>query len=124
MCSKCVNFNVLLKLMIKKYKTEQKQKEKEEAKSLKLKAKEDAKIANELEKQKLKEEKQKAKMNKKNPDENVILASSNVSLESIEGCVAILKSGPNKGKHCGCKTTDENLCGRHFKLVHNIIINN
>jgi hypothetical protein len=112
------------KVMIKKYKIEQKQKEKEEAKASKLKAKEDAKVAKELEKQKLKEEKQKTKLNKKKPDENVVLGPSNILLESFEGCIAILKSGPNKGKHCGCKITDENLCGRHFKIAHNIIINN
>jgi hypothetical protein len=112
------------KIMIKKYKIEQKQKEKEEAKASKLKAKEDAKVAKELEKQKLKEEKQKTKLNKKKPDENIVLGPSNILLESFEGCIAILKSGPNKGKHCGCKITDENLCGRHFKIAHNIIINN
>ena len=112
------------KIMIKKYKIEQKQKEKEEAKASKLKAKEDAKVAKELEKQKLKEEKQKTKLNKKKPDENIVLGPSNILLESFEGCIAILKSGPNKGKHCGCKITDEHLCGRHFKIAHNIIINN
>lgn len=112
------------KTMIKQYKAEQKQKEKDEAKAAKQKAKEEAKTAKELEKQKLKEEKQKAKEAKKKPAENVVLGPSNVSLEPIEGCVAILKSGPNKGKQCGCKITDDNLCGRHFKLVHNIIINN
>jgi hypothetical protein len=112
------------KVMIKNYKAEQKQKEKEQAKAEKLKAKEDAKAAKDLEKQKLKEEKQKAKMEKKKSVENVVLGPLNVSLEPIEGCIAILKSGPNKGKHCGCKITDENLCGRHFKIAHNIIINN
>jgi hypothetical protein len=116
------------KIMIKKYKLEQKQKEKDAAKAAKQKAKEEAKTAKELEKQKLKEDKQKAKEAskalKKKQVENVILGPSNVSLEPIEGCIAILKSGPNKGKHCGCKIISEGLCGRHFKLTHNIIINN
>jgi len=112
------------KAIIKQYKLEQKQKEKHEAKVAKQKAKEDAKAAKELEKQKLKEEKQKAKMEKKKSAENVVLGPSNVLLEPIEGCIAILKSGQNKGKHCGCKITHENLCGRHFKIAHNIIINN
>jgi len=112
------------KVMIKKYKEEEKQKAKDEAKALKLKAKEEAKIAKDLEKQKVKEEKIKAKADKKKPAENVVIGPSNVLLEPIEGCIAVLKSGPNKGKHCGCKITDENLCGRHFKLAHNIIINN
>jgi hypothetical protein len=115
------------KIMIKQYKTLQKQKEKDEAKALKLKAKEEAKEAKELEKQKAKEEKQKAKaakLNKKKPVENVILGPSNVVLETNEGCVAILKSGPNKGHQCGCTIASEALCGRHFKIKHNIIINN
>ena len=116
------------KTMIKQYKAEQKQKEKDEAKVAKQKAKDEAKVAKELEKQKLKEEKQKAKDEakavKKKPAENVVIGPSNVSLEPIEGCIAVLKTGPNKGKHCGCKISDANLCGRHFKLAHNIIINN
>ncbi len=116
------------KTMIKQYKAEEKQKEKDEAKAAKQKTKEEAKAAKELEKQKLKEEKQKAKEAaktlKKKPAENVVLGPSNVSLEPVEGCVAVLKSGPNKGKQCGCKITDDNLCGRHFKIKHNIIINN
>ena len=30
------------------------------------------------------------------------------------GCIAILKSGPNKGKKCGCKKVEANdLCKRH-----------
>ena len=105
------------KTMIKQYKLEQKQKEKDEAKVAKQKAKDEAKVAKELEKQKAKEA-------KKKPAENVVMGPSNITLEPIEGCIAILKSGPNKGKQCGCKITDDNLCGRHFKIAHNIIINN
>jgi hypothetical protein len=116
------------KVMIKKYKEHAKQKAKDEEKAAKLKAKEEAKVAKDLEKQKAKEEKQKvkedAKAVKKKPVENVVIGPSNVSLEPSEGCIAVLKSGPNKGKHCGCKITAEELCGRHFKLAHNIIINN
>ena len=86
------------------------------------------KLKQKLEKQKAKEEKQKvkevAKALKKKPVENVVIGVSNILLETIEGCIAVLKSGPNKGKHCGCKITGDNLCGRHFKLAHNIIINN
>lgn len=116
------------KIMVKKYKAEQKQKEKDELKALKLKVKQQAKEAKELEKQKVKEEKEKlkesAKVVKKTHIENIILGPSNVSLELSEGCISILKSGPNKGKHCGCKITSENMCLRHFKLANNIIINN
>ena len=115
------------KLMIKLYKTEEKQKAKELEKAAKQKVKDELKASKELEKQKAKEEKQKAKeatkISKKKSVENIILGPSDVGLE-IEGCIQILKSGPNKGKPCGCKISSENLCGRHFKIVHNIIINN
>ena len=113
------------RLMIKFYKMQQKQKEKDEAKAAKQKAKEEAKAIKELEKQKAKEEKQKANK-KKNIEniENIIIDSSNV-LVSANGCIAILKSGINKGKHCGCQIKSDNmLCYKHYKLENNIIINN
>ena len=35
--------------------------------------------------------------------------------EEENGCSAVLKSGPNKGKKCGCKKVEANgLCKRHF----------
>lgn len=118
------------KLMIKHYKDKEKQKIKDEAKAAKQKVKDETKAAKELEKQKIKEEKQKAKeatkASKKKPVENVVLGPSEVAIETnIKiGCIQILKTGPNKGKPCGCKITSENLCVRHYKLVNNIIINN
>ena len=34
--------------------------------------------------------------------------------KQTQGCKSILKSGPNKGKQCSCKTINENgLCKRH-----------
>jgi hypothetical protein len=121
------------KMMIKQYKAEEKQKAKDEAKATKQKAKEDAKAAKELEKQKAKEEKQKAKddakagkeaaklVKKKQTTENVVIGPSNVVVESptINGCSAILKSGLNKGKPCGCAIKLENKCFRHIKLLNN-----
>jgi hypothetical protein len=125
------------KLMIKKYKFEEKQKAKDEAKLSKQKEKDQAKIAKELEKQKIKDEKQKskdmAKSLKKKSAENIVLGPSQVVIDTnvtpLEpttnvGCIQILKTGPNKGKQCGCKINLENLCTRHYKLVHNIIVNN
>lgn len=115
------------KLMIKQYKAEEKVKLKELAKAEKQKAKDEAKLAKELEKQKLKEEKQKAKelvkITKKKQVENVVLGPSNVNIEQ-NGCIQILKTGLNKGNPCGCKIASENLCVRHLKMKHNIIINN
>jgi hypothetical protein len=135
------------KIMIKKYKTEEKNKAKEdikaaklkakeEIKAEKLKAKEEAKLYKELVKQQIKEQKNKGKeaaiIIKKKPVENVVIGISQINLEDeiiqndkiFEGCLQILKTGPNKGKHCGCKVSKENLCLRHFKIVNNIIINN
>jgi hypothetical protein len=38
-----------------------------------------------------------------------------ISEEEVEGCNAILKTGPNKGKLCGCKKIENNgLCKRHI----------
>jgi hypothetical protein len=104
------------KLMIKFYKAQEKQKSKDLAKAAKQKAKEEAKAAKELEKQKIKEEKQKMKetIKKKTFTENIVIGPSNISLLE-NGCISILKSGPNKGKQCGCQIkSDTMLCGRHF----------
>lgn len=112
----CYNHKIL---MIKFYKAEQKQKEKEIAKAAKQKAKEEIKAIKELEKQKVKEEKQKAKQKKTTENSQLIVSLSENS------CIAILKSGINKGKQCGCKIkTDNMFCSRHLKVENNNIINN
>ena len=111
------------KIMIKHYKLQEKQKIKEALKAAKQKEKKEALIAKELIKQKEKEAKQKekeaVKIIKKIPVENKILGPSNVliGVSQNEGCIAILKSGPNKGNLCGCKIINENLCRRHSKLI-------
>ncbi len=124
-------------LMIKYYKNQEKEKAKCAAKTAKQKAKEDQKQAKEFAKQKLKEEKQKAKeeakllkkTESKVKSENIVIGPSVVSADTVStptsGCVALLKSGPNKGKQCGCQIkSDTMLCLRHYKPVNNIIINN
>lgn len=41
--------------------------------------------------------------------------------EKITGCNAIIKSGLNKGKHCGCKNINaEGLCKRHIPKIKEI----
>jgi len=71
-----------------------------------------------LEKKKLLEEK-KSKPKIKSNVENIIEHQGNViqqyiSEEDVEGCSAILKTGINKGKLCGCKKIENNgLCKRH-----------
>jgi hypothetical protein len=121
--------------MITKYKLEQKlkqklaaqlakQKAKEEIKLAKQKAKEEIKISKQLEKQKLKEEKvNSSQLNNVNEiiGESIITtdASFNENI-TINGCIAIIKYGQNKGKHCGCKIKINNMCIRHSKIVENI----
>jgi len=40
------------------------------------------------------------------------------------GCKSILKTGPNKGKSCGCKNIKEDgLCSRHSKKADDTILN-
>ena len=59
---------------------------------------------------------------------NVVLGPSIITdiscNEIFIGCDEILKSGPNKGKPCGCKIVSENICKRHFSLKHKEFINN
>ena len=71
-----------------------------------------------LEKKKLLEEK-KSKPKIKSNVENIIehqgtVIQQYISEEDVEGCSAILKTGINKGKLCGCKKIENNgLCKRH-----------
>jgi hypothetical protein len=117
------------KLMINQYKSEEKEKVKQLEKAAKQKLKDESKFAKELEKQKLKEEKQKmkeiAKFSKNKSLENIVIGLLQVDItqnkatttedKELLGCVQILKTGPNKGKQCGCKISSVNLCGRHVK---------
>jgi hypothetical protein len=124
------------KQMIKKYKTEIAIKVKEEVKLAKILAKQEIKKQKEEEKQKAKEEKHKTKEEKqkakeesnankkqKSQIENLVLGPTVITDMSgnkiISGCVEILKSGPNKGKQCGCKIVSENMCKRHTTLKSN-----
>ena len=106
------------KLVIKKEMKEKKEKEKVELKQQKLKNKEEALAKKEEEKLKAKEEKLKAKEEKLKVSKNIVLGPSIISVEPLEpvetqGCIVILKSGPNKGNVCGCKVVSENMCKRH-----------
>ena len=88
----------------------------------------DKKQAVMLEKQKIKDEKNKIKLDEKLKkqaekmnakvnnikNENVIISSSQHQAAETK-CVQILKSGPNKGKQCGCKIVSQGLCGKHNK---------
>jgi sRNA-binding protein len=120
------------KQIVKKYKKEIIYKHKFEKKQALMKEKEEAKKAKQKEKAEAKEEKRNAKEDaKKNKttkkmkqnDENIVLGPSIVVDETLHqemtisednmGCIEILKSGPNKGKKCGCKVVSDNMCKRH-----------
>jgi hypothetical protein len=107
------------KEMIKKYKKEIKDKEKTELKKLKEEAKQKMKDAAKTAKENAKKEKEKEKEKKK-----ALTTTSNVEIENVvtnSGCVQLLKSGPNKGNHCGCKILLDNLCNRHLKIKNGLI---
>jgi len=130
------------KIIIKKQMKEKKDKEKEERQKHKLQAKEEAKTKKEADKQKKleekqnqkqqdkeakqqqKEEKQQQKEAKKLMSKNVILGPSIINVEDKSvstclgvgsgGCIAVLKSGSNKGNTCGFKIESDNMCKRHI----------
>jgi hypothetical protein len=91
---------------------------KEQAKQVKLKAKEEIKKAKEEAKLKAKEEKIGIKKKPKSCSENLVLGPSVVEVlnSSHSECIEILKSGPNKGKQCGVKTSNSVYCKRHKKI--------
>ena len=106
-----------LKEDTKKAKIQKKEEEKQKAKELKQKAKE--------EKQKAKEELEKTVMElkknnktKKNEISNTVVGIIDISQNEVvnEGCVAILKTGQNKGKQCCSKIVCSSLCKRHYKI--------
>ena len=113
------------KQMIKKYKKDIADKEKLLAKETKMLAKEELKKQKEEAKQKAKDEKKYKKQ--LNSTENLILvnnifdASGNSTIES--GCIEVLKTGPNKGKKCGCDIYNNNMCKRHNSLKQKQINN-
>jgi flagellar biosynthesis GTPase FlhF len=124
------HYNLVFSKLYKEKKLKEKQ-EKEQKKATALLQK----IKAQEEKQKIKDEKQKAKEEKqkekdeeklkkaaekmqkktqKTHNENVIVSSSSPQ----SGCIQILKTGNNKGTQCGCKISQDGLCGRHYKLLH------
>ena len=122
------------KVVVRKYKKDLMNKVKAEIKEAKVKAKNDAKLAKLKEKEEAKEAKRKekekgkgeVKESKKKPkllEENIVLGPSTIDVDvdviekiNTTGCIEILKSGPNKGTHCGCKiVSNDDRCKRHSK---------
>jgi len=108
------------KIMIKLYKYQEKEKEKLEKKQAKELEKQkkifEKKQAKDLEKQKKILEKKQSK--KSSNPLNLISMSENIVLNQ-SGCIQILKTGPNKGKPCGCKIFSDNMCKRHLPKNQN-----
>jgi hypothetical protein len=113
------------RMMIKKFEKEKKEKEKEAQKQLKKEAKQKEKEAKKAEKEAKKAEEKLLKKTIKQCN-NLILSITNVEEENIivsssiqtinEGCSQIIKTGPNKGKHCGSIVFNDCLCKRHYNL--------
>ena len=130
------------KQMIKKYKTDisvkakeevkkQKEEAKQQIKKQKEEAKEELKKQKEQAKQQIKKEKEETNSNKKiknknkNTD-NIVLGHTiitDMSVNEINKCIQIIKSGTNKGKLCRCKVYQDNKCKRHMnKLSDNNVV--
>lgn len=113
------------KKVIKSHKQAILQKVKEETLKAKLEAKEQAAKAKlEAKEQALKakleakEQAAKAKLEAKiKPIHNTL--EHNTTMETLEYCSYILKSGPNKNNQCTHKLFNEGLCKRHYNLQNN-----
>lgn len=107
------------KLLVKDHNLGIKNKQKEDAKKVKeeakLKAKEDKIKAKEESKLKKTSDKPNIKKKTTIKSENVVLGPVNIITSSDSVCIEILKSGPNKGKVCGCKIYNAPYCKRHSK---------
>ena len=105
---------------VKKYKLDKIIKEKTEAKNAKIKEKEELMNAKIKAKEELMNAKIKAKDSKKvknivtNQEMQIttFIPDTNID-DSIEGCKAILKTGPKKGQPCGNKVQNDGCCSRH-----------
>lgn len=108
----------------KKLKDESKQKEKEEKNKIKEEEKQ-KKIAEKILKKKQKNNKNLINVITDIEEENVVISSTPQIQNNNEGCSQIIKTGTNKGNHCGLSIFNDCLCKRHYNLKNkNIIINN
>jgi hypothetical protein len=102
-------------VMIKKIMQENKLKVKEEKK----KAKEEEKMKKKEEKMKLKLLEKNSKKQKMNSSDNIVNTDENVIISNeVLGCIQVLKTGLNKGTHCKCKVFKDDMCKRHYGLLH------
>jgi hypothetical protein len=117
------------RFMIKKIEKEKKENEKKLKEELKQKKKEEL-IQKKNTKKELKQivinSKQKISDENENEnnisnsftqDENIVI-SSNTTIN--KGCSQIIKTGLNKGNHCGLKIINDCLCKRHYNLKNKI----
>jgi hypothetical protein len=100
------------KNFLNKKKMDLKQKVKDEKMKAKIEAKSTALLAKEI----IKHVKLLKKNDKNDKKENVIVF--------LNLCNEVIKTGPNKGKGCGCKIFKDNMCTRHFNLCNKIDKNN
>jgi hypothetical protein len=112
------------KMLVKENNIMIKNKQKEEAKKLKAEIKLKEKNDKFKEKEELKIKAKEDKKITKKPVENVILGPINIVTSNDSICLEILKSGPNKGKQCGCKIYNAGYCKRHIKKekIQNVLV--
>jgi hypothetical protein len=99
----------------KKQEEKQKKQEEKQKKQEEKQKKQEDKQKKQEEKQKKQEDKQKKQEEKQKKQEDKIIYNVN---KEINKCKAILKSGINKGKQCGCYSLLE-FCGIHKKYLQN-----
>jgi hypothetical protein len=109
------------KIVIRNYKKAAILKAKEEAKKAKDQAKEEAKKAKDQAKEEAKKAKDQAKEEAKKAKEEAKKANAEAKVTQLVNastpqpkCIAILKSGVNKGTECGCVAISGVYCKRHM----------
>lgn len=130
--NKCFNYGIIYHNLKEKYNIhnkycyqhkllitkEIKQKEKDKLKMEKIKLKEEQKKIKEEKKKLEKIEKEAKKQSKQQ-----LLLNGNENVIHQSGCIAILKSGKNKGDNCSENIYKDCLCKRHYNLKNKDIKN-
>jgi len=114
----------------KQFEKEKKDKEKQAQKKLKeeikQKEKEDKKLKKDAEKILKKKTLKQSKnliLSITNVEEENLVVSINPQIEiTNEGCTQIIKTGLNKGNHCGLTILNDCLCKRHYNLKNKVLI--
>ena len=112
------------RIKTKQFEKEKKDKEKDEKKKLKKQAKDKEKEEKKEQLKLLKQTKNLILSITNIEDENIVVSSINqIQTSNNGGCVQIIKTGVNKGNHCGITILNDCLCKRHYNLKTKAIKN-